>query len=86
MTFNYQEGEAARVLARFNANGADDRDPLIMFEMAQIRHALNMEKQAAKDTRWTALLSTPGNRKRMRIVVALAVFSQWRYVYLFMLL
>lgn len=51
-----------------------------MFEMAQIRHALNMEKQAAKDTRWTALLSTPGNRKRMRIVIALAIFSQWRYV------
>ncbi|KAI0684104.1 general substrate transporter [Cytidiella melzeri] len=72
-----REGEAARVLARFHANGADERDPLIMFEMAQIRHALNMERQAARDTRWTTLFSTPGNRKRMRIIIALAIFSQW---------
>ncbi|KAI0091287.1 general substrate transporter [Irpex rosettiformis] len=72
-----RESEAARILSRFHANGADERDPLVMFEMAQIRHALKMEKQAAKDTRWTTLLSTPGNRKRMRIVVALAIFSQW---------
>ena len=26
---------------------------------------------------WLQLLATPGNRRRMRIVVALAFFSQW---------
>ncbi|KAI0342860.1 general substrate transporter [Trametopsis cervina] len=72
-----RESEASRILARFHANGADERDPLIMFEMAQIRHALKVEKEAARDTRWITLFSTPGNRKRMRIIIALAIFSQW---------
>ena len=51
-----------------------------MFEMAQIRHALKVEKQAAQELSWRVLIATPGNRKRMRLVVALAVFSQWRFV------
>ena len=51
-----------------------------MFEMAQIRHALNVEKQAARELSWRVLIATPGNRKRMRLVVALAIFSQWRSV------
>ena len=51
-----------------------------MFEMAQIRHALKLEKETAKSTSFTTLFSTPGNRKRMTIIVALAIFSQWRSV------
>ena len=51
-----------------------------MFEMAQIRHALKLEKETAKNTSFTTLFSTPGNRKRMTIIVALAIFSQWRSV------
>ena len=75
-----QESEATRILARFHATGHDERDPLVMFEMAQIRHALKVEKQAARELSWRVLIATPGNRKRMRLVVALAVFSQWRFV------
>ena len=48
--------------------------------MAQIRHALKMEKQAAREITWSTLFGTPGNRKRMRIIIALAIFSQWRWV------
>ena len=48
--------------------------------MAQIRHAVRTDKESGPRTSWVALVSTPGNRKRMMIVVALAVFSQWRYV------
>ncbi|EKM58308.1 uncharacterized protein PHACADRAFT_252522 [Phanerochaete carnosa HHB-10118-sp] len=72
-----RESEAARVLARFHANGGSTRDPLVVFEMAQIRHALKLERQVAKEITWSTLFTTPGNRKRMRIIVALAVFSQW---------
>lgn len=75
-----QESKAARILAHFHANGHDERDPLVIFEMAQIRHALTVEKQAAKEITWRTLFATPGNRKRMRIIAALAIFSQWRCV------
>ena len=75
-----QEGKAASVLARYHSLTGDERDPLIMFEMAQIRHALKLEKETAKNTSFTTLFSTPGNRKRMTIIVALAIFSQWRSV------
>ena len=76
-----QESEAARILARFHADRGDERDPLVVFEMAQIRHALKLEKEIAKTTAWSSLYSTAGNRKRMGIIIALAVFSQWRCVY-----
>ena len=72
-----RESKAAAVLARFHSLTSDERDPLIQFEMAQIRHALKVEKEASRSTSFTTLFATPGNRKRMLIIVALAVFSQW---------
>ena len=75
-----RESKAAAVLARFHSLTGDERDPLIQFEMAQIRHALKVEKEAARSMSWSRLLATPGNRRRMLIIVALALFSQWRYV------
>ena len=75
-----QEGEATRILCKYHANGGDEHDPLVVFEMAQIRHAVRVEKATNSTTSWATLVSTSGNRKRMMIVVALAVFSQWRYV------
>ncbi|KAH9944816.1 general substrate transporter [Amylocystis lapponica] len=72
-----RESEAAAVLARFHAKNGDEHDPLVLFEMAQIRHALKLEREAAKRASFTSLLATPGNRRRMFIIVALAIFSQW---------
>ena len=74
-----QEGEATRILCKYHANGGDEHDPLVVLEMAQIRHAVRVDKETGAMS-WAALVSTPGNRKRMMIVIALAVFSQWRYV------
>lgn len=79
-----QEGQAARTLAKYHANGGDERDPLVVFEIAQIRHALRMEEEINKSTSWYSLVSTPGNRKRLRIIVAIALFSQWRWVSLYL--
>ncbi|KAI0956155.1 hypothetical protein AcV7_006631 [Taiwanofungus camphoratus] len=45
--------------------------------MAQIRHAIKLEKEAAASTTFVSLFATPGNRRRMLIVSALAIFSQW---------
>ena len=78
-----QESEASRILARYHADSGDERDPLVVFEMAQIRHALKLEKEAARSASWSSLYATPGNRRRMLIIIALAVFSQWRYATLY---
>lgn len=72
-----RESEAARILARYHANSGNTREPLVVFEMAQIRHAFKLEKEAAGKTSWSVLWATPGNRRRMMIIIALAMFSQW---------
>ncbi|GLB40429.1 putative sugar (and other) transporter [Lyophyllum shimeji] len=71
------EGKAAGVLAKYHANGGDERDPLVVFELAQIRHAIRLEEEISRSTSYRSLFSTPGNRRRMRIILAIAVFSQW---------
>ncbi len=58
-----------------------DLDPLVTFEMAQIRHAIRMEEDINKSTSYWSLFSIPANRKRIRLIIAVAVFSQWRYVF-----
>jgi len=70
--------EARRILAKYHANSDDIRDPLVAFEITQIQHALRMENEISKTTSYLTLFSTPGNRRRMRIIFALALFSQWR--------
>ncbi|OBZ72089.1 Lactose permease [Grifola frondosa] len=72
-----RESKAASILARYHTTDGDERDPLVMFEMAQIRHALKLEKEVAVSTSFSTLFATPGNRKRMYIIIALATFSQW---------
>jgi len=74
----FQERKAAKILARFHSVGFDERNPLVLFEIAQIRRSLRMEKRINKKVSFAALFATPGNRKRMRIVLGLTLFSQWR--------
>lgn len=76
-----QESRAVAVLVKYHANGSDGLDPLVTFEMAQIRHAIRIEEDINKSTSYWSLFSTPANRKRMRIIIAVAIFSQWRYVF-----
>lgn len=82
LTERQQESQASRVLARFHAHGGDEHDPLIVFEMAQIRHALKLEKETSKNNNFLQILSTPGNLRRLRVIIAIAMFSQWRFVLL----
>lgn len=78
----FQESQAAKVLAQYHAKGGDENDPLILFEMAQIRHALKVDKEISEKLTFFQLWSTPGNLKRLRIIIAIAIFSQWRSVFL----
>ncbi|KAF9066623.1 general substrate transporter [Rhodocollybia butyracea] len=71
------EGRAARVLRKYHANGSIENDPLVNFELAQIKHAIRTELDISKSTSFLSLFATPGNRKRMKIIIGIAVFSQW---------
>ncbi|THV07426.1 hypothetical protein K435DRAFT_333548 [Dendrothele bispora CBS 962.96] len=71
------EGKASRILAKYHANGGSENDPLVVFELAQIRHAIRTEQEINQSTSYMSLFSTPGNRKRMMIIIAIAIFSQW---------
>jgi hypothetical protein len=73
-----QESKALRILARFHAIGFDENDPFIQYEVTQIQNALRMERESKKNVSFGSLFASPGNRKRMRIVLGIAFFSQWR--------
>jgi hypothetical protein len=52
-------------------------DPLVKYEYEEIRASLELDRGVASNVGWSSLFATVGNRKRMRIIIALAFFSQW---------
>lgn len=81
----FSRGEPARgmaVLAKYHANG-DVRDELYMHEVAEIQNALDAEKTLAAassgggPSSWRAFVRTPGNRKRVLIIVAFTLMFSW---------
>ncbi|KAL3461805.1 general substrate transporter [Aspergillus heterothallicus] len=70
--------EAEALLARYHTAG-ETAHPLIQFEMAEIVRTIELDNQAA-ETGWSALVQTPGNRKRTFIAVCVGVFAQWNGV------
>ncbi|KAG9313571.1 hexose transporter [Chiua virens] len=71
-----RETEALRTLAYYHADG-DEQDPVVQFEFNEIKAALEFDRTVAANIGWKSLFSTQGNRKRMRVIIALAFFSQW---------
>lgn len=53
------------------------QDPLVEYEFKEIKAAIDFDRTVASNIGWTTLLTTPGNRRRLRIIIALAIFSQW---------
>lgn len=72
---NDRKDEAHEILARFHAAG-DLTSPLVVREMSEIVDTIELEKEA-QGTGWGALVATPGNRKRLFIVICLGTFAQW---------
>ncbi|KAL4904289.1 hypothetical protein BDW74DRAFT_154574 [Aspergillus multicolor] len=70
--------EARALLAKFHTAG-EQNHPLIEFEMAEIVRTIELEGRAA-ETSWSALVKTPGNRKRTFIAVCVGAFAQWNGV------
>ena len=68
--------EALKVLAYYHAD-SNEQDPLVKLEFDEIQTAIELDYRLNKHVNWGTLVSTPGNKKRLRIILALAFFSQW---------
>ncbi|KZP23010.1 hypothetical protein FIBSPDRAFT_1043163 [Athelia psychrophila] len=68
--------QALQTLAYYHADG-DKNHGLVRYEFDEIKAAIKLDRTVNANVRWKSLVATPGNRRRMRIIVALAFFSQW---------
>ncbi|KAG0701572.1 general substrate transporter [Suillus ampliporus] len=71
-----KEERALQVLAYYHADG-NAQDPLVEYEFEEIKSAIAFDREVAENVGWLSLIKYPGNRNRLRIIIALAVFSQW---------
>ncbi len=71
-----KDEQAIAFFTKYHCNGNSD-DPLIAFEYEEIKAALALEAEAKGASSWKALFTTRGNLRRMRIIIAIAFFSQW---------
>ncbi|KAF8887530.1 hexose transporter [Infundibulicybe gibba] len=71
-----KDAAALKTLAYYHADG-DEKDHLVRYEFEEIKAAIEFDRTIAANVGWKSLFTTPGNRKRMRIIIALAFFSQW---------
>ncbi|KAG1731213.1 general substrate transporter [Suillus paluster] len=71
-----KEERALQVLAYYHADG-NAQDPLVEYEFKEIKAAIAFDRDVAANVGWLSLIKYPGNRKRLRIIIALGVFSQW---------
>ena len=71
-----RDADALRVLAYYHAD-SNEQDPLVQYEYKEIKVAIDLDQAVAASVGWTSLIKTPGNRKRLTIIVAIGWFSQW---------
>lgn len=67
--------EASAILTRYHDPLTQD-SPLVNRELQEIIQTIQYEKDA-KSTGWSALVSTPGNRKRTLIAFLTGLMAQW---------
>jgi MFS family permease len=71
-----QPEKALQVLAYYHADG-DEKEEFVQLEYIEIRTSFMLEKEAANSTKYVDFIKTPGNRKRIGLICALSLFSQW---------
>ncbi|KAF5002533.1 hypothetical protein FGRMN_298 [Fusarium graminum] len=71
---NGRSEEARAMLVKWHANG-DENDELVKLEFQQMRNVI--EAEVSNESGWKDLLTSPGNRKRVFILICLGCFSQW---------
>ncbi|PMD59559.1 general substrate transporter [Hyaloscypha bicolor E] len=71
-----RDDEARKIITKYHANG-NPNDPLVSVEMNEIREALRIDNDVAKNTSFLSFLHSKGNRLRLVILVVVGFFSQW---------
>jgi MFS family permease len=71
-----REEAARKVLVKYHAGG-DAADPLVDFELNEIKLALALDREANRTSSWKSMFTERGNLRRMRIIMAIGFFSQW---------
>ncbi|TVY83451.1 Lactose permease [Lachnellula suecica] len=70
-----REDAALAVLAKYHANG-DREDEVVQFEYREIVGTIELEI-SAKQTKWSSIWSTPGNKWRIFIMIWFGICKQW---------
>ncbi|KAH6990701.1 putative hexose transporter [Ilyonectria sp. MPI-CAGE-AT-0026] len=67
--------KALEIMVKYHAEGDAD-DEFVQLEYAEIRAAIALDKESDQ-TNWTDFLKTKGNRRRIGLITAIGLFSQW---------
>ncbi|CAK7212566.1 hypothetical protein SEUCBS140593_001546 [Sporothrix eucalyptigena] len=70
-----KEDKALAILTKYHANG-EVEDELIRYEYEEICYAIQQEEEN-KRTRFTDFFATPGNRRRLLVLLTMATGSAW---------
>ncbi|KAH8113763.1 hexose transporter [Phellopilus nigrolimitatus] len=73
---NGRDVQALKTLAYYHADG-NEQDPLVQYEFEEIKAAIGFDRAVAANVGWLSFFRKKGNLKRLRIIVAIAIFSQW---------
>lgn len=73
MTY-YRFHTYSKSASQYHANG-DENNAFIQAEYAEIQETILLEKEA-QNNGWIVFLQTPGNRKRLLLIVLASFFSQ----------
>lgn len=68
--------KALQMLAHYHGEG-NEHDEFVQLEYTEIRAALDLDREFQRNTRWLDLVATKGNRHRMSLIIAIALFGQW---------
>jgi sugar porter (SP) family MFS transporter len=68
--------KALQMLAKYHGEG-NEHDEFVQLEYTEIRTALELDKEANRNSEWLDLVRTKGNRHRISLIVAIALFGQW---------
>lgn len=66
--------EAKAILVKYHVNGRED-DPFVELEYKEMKNTI--EREMAIETKWKDLIATPGNRRRLLLIIMLGCFYQW---------
>jgi hypothetical protein len=69
-----KDEEALRTLAKMHANG-DEQDELVQVEFNEIKTGLKADRETKANT-YRSLFRTPGNRRRLLVLVVTAMGTQ----------